>query len=191
MTARLPRNQRSDARDNRERIVGAAGTAFVTCGPDVPIREIARRAGVGPATVYRHFPTKTMLLTEAFNERTLAWRSAMDEGLADPDPWRGFRITVEKLCVLQARDLDFTEAFKHTFPRAMNFAAMRASSLISAAELVRRVKDTGHLRPDIVTADLTLTMMANSGIRASTPTARVAASRRFAALMLQSFQRRT
>jgi AcrR family transcriptional regulator len=149
VTARLPRNLRSDARDNRERILDAARSVFVTDGLDVPIREIARRAEIGPATVYRHFPTKQMLLAEAFTNHMLAWRSALDEGLTDPDPWRGFCHTVQKLCDLQARDHGFTAAVKSAFPHAMDFAANRTSSLASAAELVRRPDrcGSGSARP--------------------------------------------
>jgi AcrR family transcriptional regulator len=188
VTARLPRNLRSDARDNRERILDAARSVFVTDGLDVPIRQIARRAEIGPATVYRHFPTKETLVAAAFATQALAWRSTLDEGLADPDPWHGFCLAVGKLCELQARDHGFISAVKSTFPRATDFAAMRASSLTSAAELVRRAKDTGRLRPDVVLNDLILMIMANDGIHAGTPAARIAASRRFAALMIQAFQ---
>jgi AcrR family transcriptional regulator len=188
VTARLPRNLRSDARDNRDRILDAARAVFVTDGLDVPIREIARRAEVGPATVYRHFPTKETLVAEAFTDQVLAWRSILDEGLADPDPWHGFCLVVEKLCELQARDHGFIAAFKSTFPRAMDFAAIRTSSLTSAAELIRRAKETGRLRPEVVLDDLILMIMAGGGIHASAPAARIAASRRFAALMIQAFQ---
>ena len=58
VTVHLPHKLRSDALDNRERILGAARAAFAAEGLNVPMREIARRAGVGPATLYRHFPTK-------------------------------------------------------------------------------------------------------------------------------------
>lgn len=188
MTAHLPHNLRSDARDNRARILDAARAAFVADGLDVPVREIARRAEVGSATVYRHFPTRQTLLAETFTVQMLAWRSTLDEAIADPDPWHGFCLAVEKLCDLQAGDHGFTAAFKSAFPRAINFAAIRASSLTSAAELIRRVKDTGRLRPDVVLDDLILMIMANNGIHASTPSARIAASRRFTALMIQAFQ---
>ncbi|MFF3572584.1 TetR/AcrR family transcriptional regulator [Nocardia jiangxiensis] len=187
MTAYLPHNLRSDARDNRERILDAARSVFVTDGLEVPIREIARRAEVGPATVYRHFPTKEMLIAEAFTDQMLACRSIVDEALADPDPWRGFCGAVEQLCELQARDHGFTAAFMSTFPHAMDFAAIRTSSLTGAAELIRRAKDSGQLRPDIVLDDLILMIMANNGIHANTPAARLAASRRFAAHILQAF----
>ncbi|WP_228000370.1 TetR/AcrR family transcriptional regulator [Nocardia australiensis] len=188
MTAHLPHALRSDARENRERILEAARTVFVSAGLDVPMREIARRAGVGPATLYRHFPTKEMLVAEAFTDQMLACRSLVDEGLADPDSWHGFCRVVEKLCELQARDHGFTAAFMSAYPHALNFAAIRTSSLTGAAELIRRAKDTGHLRSDIVLDDLILMIMANNGIRAGTPAARIAASQRFAALMIQAFQ---
>ncbi|WP_232376291.1 TetR/AcrR family transcriptional regulator [Amycolatopsis aidingensis] len=188
MTHRLPHTLRSDARDNRERILDAARVVFATEGLNVPMREIARRADVGPATVYRHFPTKEMLVTEAFTDQMLACQAIVEEGLADPDPWHGFCVVIEKLCELQACDQGFTAAFMSTFPHAIDFAAVRTSSLTSAAELTRRAKGTGRLRPDAVVDDIVLMIMANSGIHASTPAARVAASRRFAALMIQAFQ---
>lgn len=53
---------RADALRNRERIVAAAREMFVEFGPDVPLDEIARRAGVGNATLYRHFPDRTELI---------------------------------------------------------------------------------------------------------------------------------
>ena len=56
-----PRALRADARRNRQRVLDAAESAFASDGISVPIDEIARRAGVGAGTVYRHFPTKEAL----------------------------------------------------------------------------------------------------------------------------------
>ena len=114
---------------------------------------------------------------------------AIDDGrrLADPDPWHGFCVAVEKLCELRARDNGFVTAFKSAYPRAVDFGAMRASSLTAASTMVRRVQDVGRLRPDIVADDLRLMIMAGDGIRATTRAARIAGSRRFAALMLRAF----
>ncbi|MFC1434672.1 TetR/AcrR family transcriptional regulator [Streptacidiphilus sp. N1-3] len=53
---------RADATRNRERIVAAAQEAFIEFGPDVPLDEIARRAGIGNATLYRHFPDRRELI---------------------------------------------------------------------------------------------------------------------------------
>lgn len=188
MTDRLPHTLRSDARDNRERILDAARALFAADGLDVPMREIARRAGVGPATLYRRFPTKEILVTEAFGDQMRACQAIVDDGLADPDPWHGFCLVIEKVCDLHARDRGFTAAFMSTFPQAVDFAAIRAYSLRSFAELVRRAKDASCLRPDFVLDDLILVLMANSGIQAASPAVRVAASQRFAALAIQAFQ---
>ncbi|WP_424923459.1 TetR/AcrR family transcriptional regulator [Actinocrispum wychmicini] len=188
MTDHLPHTLRSDARDNRERILDAARAVFATEGLDAPIREIARRAGVGPATLYRRFPTKEMLVTAAFGDQMRACQAIVDEGLADPDPWHGFCLVIEKFCELHARDRGLTAAFMSTFPHAMDFAAIRSYSLRSLAELVHFAKDAGRLRPDFVLDDVILVLMANSGIHAASPVARVAASQRFAAFAIQAFQ---
>lgn len=188
MTGRLPHTLRSDARDNRELILGAARAVFAAEGLNAPMREVARRAGVGPATLYRHFPTKETLVTEAFREQMGACLTIAEEGLADPDPWRGFRLVIERICELHAHDRGFTTAFMTAFPNAMDFTADREETLKTIAELARRAKDAGALRPDFVLDDLILLIMANCGIQAASPAARIAASRRFAALAIQALQ---
>ena len=188
MTSQLPHALRSDARDNRELILEAARALFATGGLNVPMREIARRAGVGPATLYRRFPTKEMLVTEALAGQMRACHAIVDEGLAEPDPWRGFCLVIEKICALHARDRGFTAAFMSAYPNAMDFAADREYALHSLARLASRAKDAGRLRPDFVLDDLVLVLMANGGIHAASPAAAVAASRRFAALAIQAFQ---
>ncbi|MER6424742.1 helix-turn-helix domain-containing protein [Streptomyces sp. NPDC001137] len=188
MTNLLPHSLRSDARDNRERILAAARTVFAEQGLDVAMREIARRAEVGPATLYRHFPTKEALVTEAFGEQMTACSTLVDEGLADPDPWRGFCRVIEKVCELHARDRGFTAAFVSAFPRAVDFAADRERALGKVAELARRAKAAGKLRPDFVLDDLIMVLMANGGIRTTSPATDEAASRRFAALLIQGMR---
>jgi AcrR family transcriptional regulator len=188
VTDRLPHALRSDAADNRERILDAARAVFAAEGLSVPMREVARRAGVGPATLYRRFPTKEMLVTEAFTDEMRACHAIVDEGLADPDPWHGFCLVLERICELHARNRGFTAAFMSAFPGALDVAAGRAHALSSVAGLARRAQDAGRLRPDFVLDDLILMLMANRGIRASSPDARVAASRRFAALAIQAFR---
>jgi AcrR family transcriptional regulator len=184
----LPHTLRSDARDNRELILDAARALFAAEGVDIPMREVARRAGVGPATLYRHFPTKQARAAEAFAKQMRACHSIVDEGLADPDPWHGFCLVIEKICALHARDRGFTAAFMSAYPSALDFAADREYALRSVARLARRAQDAGRLRPDFVFDDLILMLMANGGIRTSTPADAVAASRRFAALAIQAFQ---
>lgn len=187
MTAQVGTKLRSDARDNRMRIVAAARMAFAAGGADVPIREIARRAEVGVATVYRHFPSKEALLTEAFAEQAALCSAVVEEGLAASDPWRGFRLVIEKLLEMHARDRGF-RAYVAQLPSPAGIAADHDRALRMLLELIRRAKETGHLRPEIVVEDIALAMMANDGIRAESPELRAAASRRLAALMLDSFR---
>lgn len=61
--------KRTDARLNRERLVAAAQEVFAETGPGASLNEIARRAGVGPGTLYRHFPNRQALLTAVLKSR--------------------------------------------------------------------------------------------------------------------------
>jgi hypothetical protein len=114
----------------------------------------------------------------------------VEAGLADPDPWHGLRTTIETVCVMHAQDRGFTAAFITAFPKAVDFAQERTRALRSLAELIQRAKDTGGLRSDFVLDDLIMLIMANSGIRATSRKAAVAASRRFVALQIQSISAR-
>lgn len=186
----MTRKLRSDARDNRDRILAVAREVFATEGLDVPMREIARRAEVGAATLYRRFPTKEALVTAAFAEQMAVCTAIVDEGLAVADAWAGFCLVIEKLLAAHAVDGGVTAALMARFPRAFAFGAERDRALRSLLELIRRAKESGELRPDFVLDDFVLVMMANGGIHAASPAAAVAASRRFAALMIQSFRAR-
>ena len=71
----VPR-KRVDARRNEETLLDAAGAAFVASGVDVPVREIAQRAGVGVATIYRHFPTRADLIVAVYRHQVEACAAA-------------------------------------------------------------------------------------------------------------------
>ncbi|WSJ90908.1 TetR/AcrR family transcriptional regulator [Streptomyces sp. NBC_01304] len=77
---------RADARRNAERIVAAAGTLIAEQGADASLEEVARRAGVGSATLHRHFPSRQALLEAVFKDRVEALRAKADDLLAAPDP---------------------------------------------------------------------------------------------------------
>lgn len=183
-----PSRLRADARGNRLRILDAAREAFTTRGEDVPVAAIARRAGVGVATVYRHFPTRRDLITAMLEQQITRCLAVVDDGLADPDPWRGFRVVLEKLSAMQVTGPGLTEGVLAEFGGSPEFERRRERAERDFAELVRRAKATGHLRPDFDRADLTLLMMTSSGITATSPDAALAASRRLVGLLLGSFQ---
>src|ERR1700712_1315559 len=84
------RGLRVDAERNREKVVEAARAVFAEQGLDASTNEIARRAGVGVATLCRRFPTRDELVAAAFAEKMTAYREAIDQALGDPDSWHGF-----------------------------------------------------------------------------------------------------
>jgi AcrR family transcriptional regulator len=68
--------KRSDARRNEETLLAAAAAAFVASGVDVPVRDIAARAGVGVGTIYRHFPTRADLIVAVYRHQVEACAEA-------------------------------------------------------------------------------------------------------------------
>jgi AcrR family transcriptional regulator len=188
MTAHLPHATRSDARENRARILDAARAVFTEHGLGAPMREVARHAEVGPATLYRHFPAKRDLILEAFADQRRACHAVVRDALADPDPWRGFRDLVVRICELHAHSRGFADAFMTAYPEAMDFAADREQTLRAVDELTRRARRTGELRPDFTTDDLILMLMAHRGVQDAPPAVRLAASRRFAAYVIEAFR---
>ncbi|WP_436532009.1 TetR/AcrR family transcriptional regulator [Actinoplanes sp. HUAS TT8] len=188
MDDRLPQMLRSDARDNRDRVLEAARQLFSERGLGVPMREIARRAEVGPATLYRRFPTKQALVDEAFTDELDACSGIVRDGCADPDPWRGLCTVIREIAELNARNQGFVDAFASSYPGAVDFGAHRASMLRALTGLTRRAQQAGALRPDFVLDDLILVFMAGRGLPVDAPDIRVAAARRLAALAVEAFR---
>lgn len=188
MSVDASRLLRSDAAENRTRILDVARDLFAAHGLDVQMATVARRAGVGVATLYRRFPTKESLVSEVFADQFAACVGTVDEALADPDPWHGLCAAIEKICTMQAVDRGFSAAFLAAFPDTFDVEHERARAARGVAELVNRAKESGQLRADFVPDDLTLVLMANNGIVAATPQDALAASRRLVAYLLNSFR---
>ncbi|MFF4778295.1 TetR/AcrR family transcriptional regulator [Microtetraspora fusca] len=85
-TAPAPRPMRADARRNYNRIVAAAETVIAEHGAEASLEEIARHAGVGSATLHRHFPTRQALLEAVFKSRVEALCAKAHDLLSDTDP---------------------------------------------------------------------------------------------------------
>ncbi len=85
-----PRPLRVDAARNRDATLESARRVFAESGTDAALEEIARRADVGIATLYRRFPTREDLVAAAFELRLRAYEAAAKAAAAAPDPWEGF-----------------------------------------------------------------------------------------------------
>jgi AcrR family transcriptional regulator len=113
---------RADARRNHERLLEAARDVFVEQGPGASLEEIARRAEVGIATLYRRFPTRDVLIAASFAPLMAAYAEAVDEALQAPDAWTGFARFLERVCAMQAADRGVRDVLTLTFPMAPAFA---------------------------------------------------------------------
>ena len=141
------RPPRADARRNREKVLQAAQEAFAASGYGVPLDEIAARAGVGPGTVYRHFPSKEELFEAVVTARI---RDLIDDARGrsgDADPGQAFfgflgRFRQEA-------------AVKRDLPEAIAIAGSRQDELHAALDaLLRRAQQAGAVRPEITTPDI-------------------------------------
>src|SRR2546421_3241777 len=95
---------RRDAQANRDRIVAAARAAFAGAGVEVPVEEIARRAGVGMGTLYRHFQAKEDLIDAVLEDAFAAFISAAEQALAQEDAWAAFCGFLERVFALHAEN---------------------------------------------------------------------------------------
>src|SRR3954467_8534167 len=102
MTDAARHGLRADAARNRDAIIAAARPVFAEHGLGAPLDEIARRPRVGNATLYRHFPTREELVQAALMCPMAEYLAAAEDGLADPDPWAGFRDSLLRLLPLPA-----------------------------------------------------------------------------------------
>ena len=149
------RKPRRDALRNRERILEVAKGAFTRHGADASLDDIAKQAGVGAGTLYRHFPTRDALIEAVY-------RSEVEKLAAAADGFADAMSPVEALRAWLLLFVDYIAA-KHIIAPALNSLAGGPSrlyegsrSLVQGAidELVKRAKKSGDVRRDIDASDL-------------------------------------
>jgi AcrR family transcriptional regulator len=146
------RSLRADARRNRERVLDAARRAFAEQGYAVPLDEIAAAAGVGPGTVYRHFPTKEALFeaVSVANVEELAADARARAEAADPDlALDGF---LERLAEQAFAKRDLPDALAGVGTDAV--AAVVADMHDALGVLLAKAQDAGGIRRDVSVSDL-------------------------------------
>lgn len=153
-----PRAPRSDGLKNQASLLKAAEEAFVELGVDVSVAEIARRAGVGKGTVFRHFATKEELLAAVVVTRL---QDLIAEGrvrLDAPDSAKALYDFLELgAAQRQQRGLSFMQ---DAYVGNDVIAAARSDLLTVLDELVERAKAEGELRKDVNGGDVALLMCA-------------------------------
>jgi len=142
---------RSDARENRDRILAAAAQAFADDGLSVSMAEIARRAGVGNATLHRNF-TKEQLVAELFRGWYARRQAVAERALADPDPWHGLVSFLEDVLADGTRNRALGALFAICPEWRQRFHALMS-------DLLTRAQQARQARADLTTADLTLVLL--------------------------------
>ncbi|MBF6465316.1 TetR/AcrR family transcriptional regulator [Nocardia beijingensis] len=152
MTEPERRPLRADARRNRERVLAAAQEAFAAEGLSVPLDEIARRAGVGAGTVYRHFPTKEALFEAAIADR-VDRIIALARELADAaEPVAAFFDFLARLVAEGSVKRDLADAVGG--PDAPEYLRPVHGLNAAIGTLLTRAQQAGGVRGDIEVEDL-------------------------------------
>jgi AcrR family transcriptional regulator len=153
---------RADARRNREKVLVAARAAMARDGLDAQMEEIARDAGVGVGTVYRHFPNKDELVDALANERFERLAEAASDALAESDPWQSFENFIRASARIQTEDRALSEVLVSR-PETMYAAAERSDIRGFVEKLMSRAQDAGVIRPDAVPDDVPMLLCALAG----------------------------
>jgi AcrR family transcriptional regulator len=160
---------RADARRNRERILAAARETFSEHGTDAQMDEIARRAGVGVGTLYRHFPTKDALVGELvrlkLDDFAARARAKFEQ---DERPWESFAELLREQAEIASRDASQQRMIFAMTQEALDQALPTIEELSAAMQaLIDRAKAAGEVREDLVVDDIRTLMCGLGSIMAA------------------------
>jgi AcrR family transcriptional regulator len=149
---------RAHARRNREKVLSAARAVFSEHGREAQIDDVARRAGVGVGTVYRHFPTKEALIEALMVASFEAIAREAEAALEVEDPWEAFASVLWKGAEIMSADRALSEVFA-SIPGAMESAMPTVQGLTeSMTKVIARAQEAGVLRPDLIVDDIPMVM---------------------------------
>ena len=188
-TGQRTRPLRRDARENRDKILVAARAVFAENGLDAGVDLIARRAGVGTGTLYRHFPSKEALINAVFERRLDEVVEFADRALKDiGDPWEAFAALVGHIVELQHDDRGLKDVVVERLGDEYRHAAARARIGPGIEALLKRAQDAGAVRPDVVYEDVSMIFWAAGELASFTREFAPGAWRRHTALLLDGLR---
>src|SRR5258708_3359607 len=146
------------ARRNREQILASARAVFAESGAEAQIDDVARHAGVGVGTVYRHFPTKQALLTELVRQTFRLFTGWAREALeAGGEPFALIEGLLRRIAETAAGDAGVQYALASSAGQAPAEAPAEQGELIAViAELTGRARRAGTIRPGIEATDIAM-----------------------------------
>ena len=151
---------RADAARNRERLIEAASAAFATGAEQISLEAIARDAGVGIGTLYRHFPTRDALVEVVHRDGLATVLARADELLATHDPATALRLWMDDYAQFVTRKRGMAESL-HALSRAGVIARSdtRARIIETIQKLLAAGSAAGLLRPDVRAEDVANTLV--------------------------------
>ncbi|GAA5134080.1 hypothetical protein GCM10023320_61290 [Pseudonocardia adelaidensis] len=149
---------RSDARRNRRRLLEAARGVMRQQGLEASLGEIARRAGVGNATLYRHFPTREALWEAVFAEYGSELEEIRERVLRIPDAWEALVTWLEETCAAFATDKAFADLVTRGMSQSPALNELCTTALRLSETLFRNAQRQGAIRPDAELTDLMFVM---------------------------------
>ena len=154
---------RVDAVRNRSKVVEAAHRVFREMGPGVSVREVAKEAGVGLGTVYRHYPDKDALLAAVVEERFGTLARETREAMEKLEPWAAFAGMMRRMAEMMTEDRAIAGAVmaaRKKPPEGSSGSSegedTREELSEALRELAERAKAAGELREDVEERDLGL-----------------------------------
>jgi AcrR family transcriptional regulator len=145
---------RADAQRNLTAILSAARDAFAAGGLEVGVADIAKRAGVGTATIFRRFATKEDLICAVCEQRFREMAAMLDAAEAEPDPWTGLRGCLLAATETQIADRGLCEAIASGIEQEPRIAGLADDLTARLEVLMHRAQAAGDLRPDVAPLDL-------------------------------------
>lgn len=176
------RPRRADAVRNRARVVAAAVDVFAERGLEAGVPEVAARAGVGRATVYRSFPTKEHLVAAVVVERLRAFEERVRAALVAPEAWPALVGALADGAAALAGDRALAGGMTKAI-RLPELEAARASMWAALDELLDRARAEGGMRDDVTLADLRVLWAGMCRVLADAPEDDPAVWRRYARLI--------
>ncbi|MFC8455052.1 TetR/AcrR family transcriptional regulator [Kitasatospora sp. NPDC057223] len=147
------RPMRADARRNYERLLAAAATVLEEQGTEASLEEVARRAGVGIGTLYRHFPTRAALLEAVLQESMATLESRANVLAATPDPAAGLLLWLRDLAAYAARYRGLASTVMVNLVDERTEFESCAGMLHAAGKLLQRAQLSGGIRADVSMSD--------------------------------------
>jgi len=155
VSATEARPLRADAQRNRERLLDAAVRAFAQEGPDVTLDAIAKDAGVGIGTLYRHFPTREALVEAAYRNELARLCDAVPGLLADLPPDQAMRMWMDRFVDYMTTKRDMADALRAVIASGGNpYSESRDRLITAVTTLLGAGAAAGTLRPDVEPGDV-------------------------------------